>query len=184
MKHRRKPERPPAVFALGPKTAHPQGLAGRAHGSIGRWRSSRRLSRARSPSSVGSSTRRSCGSCSIACRYAARATGMRSTSGPTMSPRRSNPARSSAGRAEAMAAREDLRLREVEVQALDAARLEPLIGPERIARYEGVAEATESAMRAGRSSTSTRRQREEASPRCCRRCWPTDAVRASTSAGS
>ena len=33
------------------------------------------------------------------------------------------------------------------MQTLDAARLEPLIGPERIARYEGVAEATESAMR-------------------------------------
>lgn len=46
-----------------------------------------------------------------------------------------------------MAAREDLQLREVEVQALDAARLEPLIGPERIARYEGIAEAAELAMR-------------------------------------
>jgi trehalose synthase len=41
------------------------------------------------------------------------------------------------------------RLREVEVQALDAARLEPLIGPERMARYETIAEATQSAM-AGR----------------------------------
>ena len=46
-----------------------------------------------------------------------------------------------------MAVREHLRLQEVDVQALDAARLEPLIGPERIARYEGIAEATESAMR-------------------------------------
>jgi trehalose synthase len=35
------------------------------------------------------------------------------------------------------------RLREIEVQALDAARLEPLIGPERMARYEEVAEATQ-----------------------------------------
>src|SRR5512133_471365 len=51
------------------------------------------------------------------------------------------------GGAEAMTVREHLRLREVEVQALDAARLEPLIGPQRIARYEGVAEATESLMR-------------------------------------
>ena len=46
-----------------------------------------------------------------------------------------------------MAVREHLRLQEVDVQALDAARLEPLIGPERVARYEGIAEATESAMR-------------------------------------
>lgn len=35
------------------------------------------------------------------------------------------------------------RLQEVDVQALDAARLEPLIGPERMARYEEIAEATE-----------------------------------------
>jgi trehalose synthase len=35
------------------------------------------------------------------------------------------------------------RLREVEVQALDAARLEPLIGPDRLARYEAIAEATQ-----------------------------------------
>jgi trehalose synthase len=35
------------------------------------------------------------------------------------------------------------RLREVDVQALDAARLEPLIGPERMARYEAIAEATQ-----------------------------------------
>jgi trehalose synthase len=41
------------------------------------------------------------------------------------------------------------RLREVEVQALDAARLEPLIGFERMARYEAVAEATQ-ALLAGR----------------------------------
>jgi trehalose synthase len=34
------------------------------------------------------------------------------------------------------------RLREVEVQALDAARLEPLIGLERMARFEAIAEAT------------------------------------------
>jgi trehalose synthase len=44
-----------------------------------------------------------------------------------------------------MATRED-QLREVEVQALDAARLEPLVGPERMARYEKIAETTESAM--------------------------------------
>jgi trehalose synthase len=35
------------------------------------------------------------------------------------------------------------RLNEVEVQALDAARLEPLIGPERMARYEAIAESTQ-----------------------------------------
>ena len=38
------------------------------------------------------------------------------------------------------------RLREVEVQALDAARLEPLIGPDRMALYEDVAEATQAAL--------------------------------------
>jgi trehalose synthase len=42
------------------------------------------------------------------------------------------------------------RLREVEVQALDAARLEPLIGPERMARYEATAEAAQAAL-AGRA---------------------------------
>ena len=42
------------------------------------------------------------------------------------------------------------RLREVEVQALDAARLEPLIGQERMARYEAIAEATQTAL-AGRT---------------------------------
>ncbi|HEX3268773.1 MAG TPA: glycosyltransferase, partial [Gaiellaceae bacterium] len=36
------------------------------------------------------------------------------------------------------------KLQEVDVQALDAARLEPLIGPDRTARYEAIAEATES----------------------------------------
>jgi trehalose synthase len=49
-----------------------------------------------------------------------------------------------------MAVREQARLHEVEVQALDAARLEPLIGPERMARYEAIAEATQGVM-AGRS---------------------------------
>src|ERR1700675_4030581 len=49
-----------------------------------------------------------------------------------------------------MAVREKTRLHEVEVQALDAARLEPLIGPERMARYEAIADATQAAM-AGRS---------------------------------
>ncbi len=39
-----------------------------------------------------------------------------------------------------------VRLREVEVQALDAARLEPLIGQERMARYEAIAEATQTAL--------------------------------------
>ena len=39
------------------------------------------------------------------------------------------------------------RLHEVDVQALDAARLEPLIGLERMARYEAVAEATQAALR-------------------------------------
>ncbi len=42
------------------------------------------------------------------------------------------------------------RLREVEVQALDAARLEPLIGPERMARFEDIAEATQAEL-AGRT---------------------------------
>ena len=42
------------------------------------------------------------------------------------------------------------RLREVEVQALDAARLEPLIGPDRLARYEAIAEATQTRL-AGRA---------------------------------
>ena len=43
-----------------------------------------------------------------------------------------------------MTVKERTRLQEVDVQALDAARLEPLIGPERTARYEAMAEATES----------------------------------------
>jgi hypothetical protein len=49
-----------------------------------------------------------------------------------------------------MTVEERRRLQEVDVQALDAARLEPLMGPDRTARYEAVAEATESLMR-GRS---------------------------------
>jgi trehalose synthase len=49
-----------------------------------------------------------------------------------------------------MAVASRLRLREVEVQALDAARLEPLIGPDRMALYEDVAEATQAAL-AGRT---------------------------------
>ena len=49
-----------------------------------------------------------------------------------------------------MTVEERSRLQEVDVQALDAARLEPLIGADRTARYEAVAEATESLMR-GRS---------------------------------
>jgi trehalose synthase len=49
-----------------------------------------------------------------------------------------------------MAVKERVHLREVEVQALDAARLEPLIGPERMARYEAIAEATEGVL-AGRT---------------------------------
>lgn len=36
-----------------------------------------------------------------------------------------------------------MRLQEVHVEALDAARLEPLIGPERIARFERIADATQ-----------------------------------------
>ena len=44
----------------------------------------------------------------------------------------------------------DLRLHEVDVQALDAARLEPLIGPERMARFEDTAEATRAGL-AGRA---------------------------------
>src|SRR5512132_2604480 len=126
--------------------------------SRGIWRSRARSSKrrcirlprsslARWESSAESSIRRSSRSRLVACRQATRETGTRSTSGPARSPRRSNPTRLPAGRAEAMAVREHLRLQEVDVQALDAARLEPLIGPERIARYEGIAEATESAMR-------------------------------------
>ena len=46
-----------------------------------------------------------------------------------------------------MQVREHARVQEVDVQALDAARLEPLIGRERVARYETIAEATESVMR-------------------------------------
>jgi trehalose synthase len=42
------------------------------------------------------------------------------------------------------------RLQEVEVQALDAARLEPLIGPDRMAAYEAIAETTRRAL-AGRA---------------------------------
>jgi trehalose synthase len=43
-----------------------------------------------------------------------------------------------------MVTRARIALEEVEVQALDAARLEPLIGPARIERFEAIAEATES----------------------------------------
>ena len=43
-----------------------------------------------------------------------------------------------------MSVKEHTRIQEVEVQALDAARLEPLIGSDRTARYEAIAEATES----------------------------------------
>src|SRR5438034_601506 len=49
-----------------------------------------------------------------------------------------------------MAVADNLRLREVEVQPLDAARLEPLIGADRMALYEDVAEATQAAL-AGRA---------------------------------
>jgi trehalose synthase len=49
-----------------------------------------------------------------------------------------------------MLVQEMAKLREVEVQALDAARLEPLIGRERMAHFEQVAEATQ-AMLAGSS---------------------------------
>jgi trehalose synthase len=49
-----------------------------------------------------------------------------------------------------MAVRQPSRLREVEVQALDAARLEPLVGPDRLAQFERIAEATEARL-AGRS---------------------------------
>src|SRR5438034_1829181 len=45
-----------------------------------------------------------------------------------------------------MAVAHQLRVHEVEVQALDAARLEPLIGPDRMALYEDVAEATQAAL--------------------------------------
>jgi trehalose synthase len=45
---------------------------------------------------------------------------------------------------------ERTRVQEVEVRALDAARLEPLIGRERMARYEAIAEATE-ALLSGRA---------------------------------
>lgn len=42
-----------------------------------------------------------------------------------------------------MSVKEHTGIQEVAVQALDAARLEPLIGPDRTARYEAIAEATE-----------------------------------------
>ncbi|HYM55584.1 MAG TPA: glycosyltransferase [Solirubrobacteraceae bacterium] len=45
-----------------------------------------------------------------------------------------------------MSERPQARLREVEVQALDAARLESLIGTERMAHYEAVADATQAAL--------------------------------------
>jgi trehalose synthase len=45
-----------------------------------------------------------------------------------------------------MSVRERTRLKEVEVQALDAARLESLIGPERMARFEAVADAAQAAL--------------------------------------
>jgi hypothetical protein len=76
------------------------------------------------------------------------------------------------------------RVREVEVQALDAARLEPLIGPERMARYEAIAEATQ-ALLAGRvvfNVNSTAPVGE--SPRCSRRCSRMVAGPVSTRAGS
>lgn len=76
--------------------------------------------------------------------------------------------------------RHTARLHEVEVEALDAARLEPLIGPDRMARFEEIADATERAL-AGRAvlninSTAT----GGGSRRCSRRCWPTSAAPAST----
>jgi len=46
-----------------------------------------------------------------------------------------------------MSVQAQTRLQEVEVQALDAARLEPLIGPERRGRFEAIAEATEALLR-------------------------------------
>lgn len=49
-----------------------------------------------------------------------------------------------------MVTEHDVRLREVDVQALDAARLEPLIGTERMAEFERAAEAAQAAL-AGRS---------------------------------
>jgi hypothetical protein len=45
-----------------------------------------------------------------------------------------------------MSVRERTRLKEVEVQALDAARLESLIGPQRMARFEAVADAAHAAL--------------------------------------
>ena len=45
-----------------------------------------------------------------------------------------------------MSVRENPRLHEVDVQAIDAARLEPLIGTERMARFEQAAEAAREAL--------------------------------------
>jgi trehalose synthase len=45
-----------------------------------------------------------------------------------------------------VAARQPTRLHEVDVQALDPARFEPLVGPERMARFDAVAEATREAL--------------------------------------
>jgi trehalose synthase len=48
-----------------------------------------------------------------------------------------------------MSVRDNPRLREVDVQAIDAARLEPLIGVERIAQFEQTAEAAREALAGG-----------------------------------
>ena len=45
-----------------------------------------------------------------------------------------------------MALQPNPRLHEVDVQALDAARLEPLIGTERMAQFERVAEAAQASL--------------------------------------
>ena len=45
-----------------------------------------------------------------------------------------------------MAHQQNPRLHEVDVQALDVARLEPLIGPERLAEFERVAEAAQASL--------------------------------------
>ena len=68
-------------------------------------------------------------------------------------------------------------LQEVDVQALDAARLESLVGAERMTRFEEVADAAQASL-AGHAvlnvnSTAT----GVVWRRCCRRFWPTPAGR-------
>ena len=82
-----------------------------------------------------------------------------------------------------MSVRARTRLKEVEVQALDAARLESLIGSVRMARFEVVAEAAQSVL-AGHSVLNVNSTATGAEwPRCCKHCWRMCAGRVWTLAG-